>query len=63
MKEQITIVWHWEDVQERDNSLTKSECCEILEIMERGHDATIGISWDTIDINIAEYKRINKENK
>jgi hypothetical protein len=62
MKESIAIIWYWEDIKEQDETLTKEECCEILDIIDRGYDANLGICWDMIDINIREYKRI-KGNK
>ncbi len=59
MKDSISITWDWQDVQDQDETLTKLECCEILAILERNHDATIGISYDTIAMTIKDYRRMN----
>lgn len=52
----IAVVWHIDDVKSMDENLTDDEAREILERMYHKHDATIGISWDTIDAFIDMYK-------
>lgn len=51
------IVWCADDVIERafetGITISKKEANEIIEKMEDGHDATLGICWDTIDDWIA----------
>lgn len=54
------IVWQADDVimqaNERGIKCSIKEADEILEAMERQHDATFGISWDTIDSHLADLK-------
>ena len=53
---EISIIWSTEDVlhqaKEKGVKLTEDEANEILLHMERKHDATIGISWETIDCHL-----------
>ena len=55
-KDQISIIWSSEDVEGRADDigvfLDKTEIRLILKRMERMHDASIGINWDTIDAHI-----------
>ena len=52
----ICIRWGWQDVEsranDRDISLTKDQCMDILMYADRRHDACIGISWDVLDVYI-----------
>ena len=52
----ITIVWSTDDVAERcrqlDVALTFDEQREVLRLLDHHHDATVGISWDVMDIHI-----------
>jgi hypothetical protein len=41
--------WHYEDVQSVAEDLTDDEAREVLFIMAKKSDATIGINWDSID--------------
>lgn len=58
----ISIDWHIDDIREQANirnlQLSDEQCLEILSILEDTHDATIGISWDTIDcaLDSLDYK-------
>jgi len=45
----IQISWHWEDVQGRRPDLNEDQCREVLSMLKKWHDATIGINWDVID--------------
>lgn len=64
MKNQISINWHVEDVMDRDEEmcdendslLTLAQAQEVLRMMDKNHDANIGINWDVIDIWINEIK-------
>ena len=55
-KDNCTIVWTAEDVLSFDDALTDEEVSWVLDKMERKHDATLGISWDTVDFWIQEVK-------
>tara|TARA_R100000541_G_C1879536_1_gene82093 strand:- start:412 stop:654 length:243 start_codon:yes stop_codon:yes gene_type:complete len=55
-KNNCTIVWMIEDVKCRDDTLTDEQCHDVLYMMEQKHDATIGITWETIDFWIEEVK-------
>lgn len=41
--------WHIDDVKNQRPDLSDEQCREVLAAVERRHDATIGINWDTID--------------
>jgi hypothetical protein len=51
------IVWGVEDVKERAKErkikITTAEAKEIVERLEEKHDASIGVSWNTIDCYLA----------
>lgn len=48
-KRQIALVWSIEDVQSLA-SVSDNEAMSILEQVKHKHDASIGVSWDTISI-------------
>jgi len=54
----IAIIWTTEDVftesENIDTKISEKEAQEILGILDRKHDASIGISWDTISCHIDE---------
>jgi len=56
----ITISWSTVDVlakaEEMDVSLTEEQADEVLDMVERKHDASIGINWDVIEYWINEIK-------
>ena len=58
LPDEISINWHFTDVQERDDTLTNDEARQVLQLMKNNHDATIGINWDVIDEWINYFKSI-----
>jgi len=52
-----TIVWEADDVLSLDDTLTDEQVSWVLERMEHKHDATLGISWDTVEFWIREAKK------
>ncbi len=46
--------WHISDVQSLDEDLTEDECKDVLAMVDRKHDANIGINWDFIQYWIDE---------
>ena len=56
MTKQISITWTDADVihqaEDIGETLTEQEVSDILELMEKDHDATIGINWDVISFYI-----------
>lgn len=46
---QIAIVWSVEDVQSVRPDLTDEQAFEVLEQVKHKHDATLGVTWDTLD--------------
>ena len=52
-KNTIAICWGVEDAarvgKKRGLKLSKKECQEVLERVLSTHDATLGVSWDTLD--------------
>lgn len=49
-KKYITIKWHIEDVLSVNPNLTEKQASDVLQYVERNHDAEIGINWDVIEI-------------
>ena len=47
-RRQIASIWSIEDVQEVRPDLTDDQAWEVLQQVERAHDATIGINWDVL---------------
>ena len=51
----ICLIWCIDDIkitmQNRENpiGITDKECMGILTAMERNHDASLGVNWDTIN--------------
>ena len=64
---EINITWCTEDVlhtaEEMDISLTEKEADEILLMVEKNHDANMGICWDTIRFHISEYEDFRHDSK
>ncbi len=52
-KNTIAICWGVEDAarvaKKRGLKLSKKECQQVLEMVLDTHDATLGVSWDTLD--------------
>jgi hypothetical protein len=42
--------WHIEDIQGENPDLTDEEAREVLGLMEKCSDPSIGISWDSINV-------------
>lgn len=56
----IAILWDIEDVKSHGAEhgfpdITDKQAMEILERVEHGHDASMGISWETIEFYIYEH--------
>lgn len=64
MKTKIKIVWTIDDVflqaLNDDVSLNKKEASKVLSLLEKNHNAMIGINWDVISetIKIVEREKI-----
>jgi hypothetical protein len=48
-RRQIAAIWCVEDVQRLRPDLTAEQAWEVLELVERKHDAAFGISWTTLE--------------
>ena len=48
LPDEISINWHFTDIQEIDDSLTNDEARQVLQLIKKNHDANIGVNWDTI---------------
>ncbi len=46
----IAIIWCIEDVSEVRPDLSPEQCWAVLQRAKRCHDATCGISWETLEI-------------
>lgn len=57
---QIAIVWSIEDVQQSARELgyaqelTDEECMDVLDAVKDKHDASLGVSWTTIEFWVGE---------
>ena len=49
----IAIIWSIEDVKEVRPDLNDEECMDVLSYVHKKHDATIGVSWETLEIHSA----------
>ena len=58
LADEISITWHFTDVQEIDDSLTNDEARQVLQLIKKNHDANIGINWETIEAWIDYFKAI-----
>jgi len=48
--DEISIVWHIDDVKEQCNWLTDEQARDVLHNLKHKHDGEIGINWDVITI-------------
>ena len=46
--EQISIIWSVDDVLDVAPYLSRGEAMQVLEEVLHRHDASIGVSWDTL---------------
>lgn len=46
---EVKITWCAYDVLSLDTTLTPEQVEDVLSLMQSEHDATIGITWDTIE--------------
>jgi len=46
---QIAIIWSIEDVQEVRPDLSEDQAWEVLQAVRSDHDATLGVSWETLE--------------
>lgn len=44
----IALLWHTDDVKDMRKDLTDEQCTDVLRMVKKQHDATQGVSWDTI---------------
>ena len=49
-RREIAIVWCLDDVKEVRPDLNNNQCWQVLQHAQRHHDATVGISWEVLDI-------------
>ena len=61
----ITVEWRVDDVRDRaevlDFELSLDEQRQVLQCIERDHDANVGICWDVIDTHIENFVRERSE--
>ncbi len=48
-RREIAIIWCIEDVIEVRPDLNEDQCWQVLQNVDRHHDATIGVNWDVLD--------------
>ena len=56
----ITIIWSIEDVMGVNTDLTEAQAWEVLKLVERQHDATTGITWETLAIAAEQIGEVYK---
>ena len=62
----IAIIWCVDDIKHMTKEmeipikLTDDQCMEILWEIHRRHDATIGVTWDTLEYAIENYLQDDK---
>jgi len=67
-KDTISLEWTTDDVKMQlknrgqENALTTDECRFVLSMMLDKHDATIGVSWDVMDVYIDNEIRMKNNN-
>lgn len=53
------VIWSEDDVlsraRERGTKITREQAQEIIDRIHRKHNASLGISWDTIDTYLDDY--------
>ena len=54
--ETLVSNWHIEDVLDRDEGLTRTQCVAVLKLLADTHDCNIGINWEVIDMAIDKIK-------
>lgn len=58
LPDEISITWHFTDIQEVDDSLTNDEARQVLQLIKHNHDANIGINWETVEAWIRYFQSI-----
>jgi hypothetical protein len=48
-RKQIALIWSIEDVQTVRPDLTDEQAWEVLQQVKNDHDATLGVTWDTLE--------------
>ena len=48
-RKQIALIWSIEDVQEVRPDLTDEQAWEALQQVKSDHDATCGVTWETLE--------------
>lgn len=43
------VLWQIDDVKSQSGHISDEDAAGVLDAMENNHDATLGITWDTID--------------
>ena len=62
----IALIWCVDDIKHMTKEmeipikLTDDQCMEILYDVHRRHDATIGVTWDTLEYAIENYLQDDK---
>lgn len=46
---QIVIVWSVDDVLEMRKDLTNEQAMQVLRLVDKHHDASIGVNWETLE--------------
>ena len=60
-KNSIAIIWCIADIKDKAKEmkvsvkLTDDQCMQILQDILRHHDASLGVSWDTLEYAIESY--------
>lgn len=55
--------WHIDDVKSTNEWLTDDQARQIIELMYRHHDASVGVNWEFIDTLVSETFEEPEENE
>jgi len=48
-RSQIGLIWSIEDVQEVRPDLSDDQAWDVLQLVRKRHDATLGVTWETLE--------------
>lgn len=56
MAKSISITWHVADVLSLDDTLTEAQAECVLDLVQKYHNAEIGVNWEVLESYIEEVK-------
>ena len=62
-KDTISIIWHVDDVREIRPELSDDQLRKVLHAVKKNHDASFGVTWDTLELWGHNLYPVDKEHK